>query len=391
MSGTVAVSLQNFDTLVQNEAAAAQAASSQPLNFDTGSVLLALVEASSGQALWLQYLALLVLGVARLATSTGTDCDSFGADFGFTRLSAVAATGQVTFSRYSSGQAAFIPIYVPPGAPGNLGSGAQVLTSDGTQTFDVTADPTNSHYVAGPPAGYNVPIGLSSITLPIVADVAGTGGNVLAGTISLIVGGISGIDSVTNSNATSGGLNSESDAAFRTRFVNYINSRSQATDFAIGYAIQSVQQGLTYSIQENTNTVGAYTPGTDVVTVDDGSGSPPPSLISTVNLAVQAIRPIGSTVVVQGPTKVSANISCILAIATGATLSIIESEVNAALTAYVNAIPVGTTLPYNKLAQVIFNADANITNVSGLTLNGSTADLTVTESQVIRVGTISVT
>jgi uncharacterized phage protein gp47/JayE len=225
----------------------------------------------------------------------------------------------------------------------------------------------------------------------VVANLPGAAGNVLAGTIALIVGGISGVDTVNNANATSGGVNTESDAAFRTRFVNFINSRAQGTGFAVGYAIQQVQQGLTWSIQENQVANGTYTPGTFVVTIDDGSGNPPSGLISTCATAIQAIRPVGSTLIVQGPSKVSANVALVLTVKPTANLQLIEGEVTSALVSYINALAVGATLPYSRLAQVAYDADPNITNVSSITLNSGTSDLVPTESQVVRAGTISIT
>ena len=170
--------LQTLPALVEEMAAAAQGASTTPLNFEDGSVLLAIIEALGGQLLWFQYLLLQVLAVSRLATSTGADCDTFGADFGFTRLAAVAATGAVTFSRYSATATALIPV------------GATVATADNTQSFTVTADPTNAAYVAAPVAGYIVPVGIAALSVPAQAVTAGSAGNVLANTISLIVGGI---------------------------------------------------------------------------------------------------------------------------------------------------------------------------------------------------------
>jgi len=384
------LALQNFNTLVQSMAAAAQGASEQPLNLEEGSTILALMEAAAAQGLFLQYLTLQVLAVTRLATSFGTDCDSFGNDFGFTRLPAVSATGNVTFARFTNTISAFIPVYVPATST-TLASGTQILTSDGTTAFDVIADPTNAYYVTSPSEGYLIPSGTSSALIPVIADVPGAGGNVLANTITLIVSGIPGIDTATNLNATSGGVNAETDAAFKLRFVNFINSRTEGTADAVGYAIQQIQQGLTWTIQENQVANGTYTPGTFVVTIDDGSGDPPSGLIATATTAVQKVRPIGSFAIVQGPTKIAANISLILTLNPNISLQVVEAEVNAALVAFINALPVGATLPYNRIAQVVFDADSNITNISNVTLGGGTSDLTVTESQVVRAGSISVT
>lgn len=383
----VTLTIQNFDTLVENEAAAAQAASTQPLNFDTGSVLRAIFEADASQALWLQYLVVLVLSATRLATSSGSDCDTFGEDFDFTRLPGVTATGNVTFSRYSSTQAAFIPVYIS--ASGSTpASGTQVLTSDQTLTFNVVADSTNPNYVASPVEGYNISAGVSSISVPVQADVAGTSGNILANTLTLIVGGILGVDSVTNPSAFTNGVNEESDAAFKARFVNFINSRSQATDEAVGYAIQQIQQGLTWTIEPNQTANGTYTPGTFVVTVDDGTGSPPSSLITSVATAIQNIRPIGSTAIIQAPTKISADVTLTVTVPTSLVSATVISEVTAALTTYIDSLSVGQTLAYSRIPQVAYDADSNISNVTNVTINGGTSDIIPTTSEVVRAGTL---
>lgn len=388
-TGQTSLQLQSFETLVQNSAAAMQGASTVPLDLDPGSVIRALLEADASQGLWLQYLVLLVLATARLSTSSGSDCDSFGADFGFTREPAVASTGTVTFSRFTATNSAFIPVYIP--ASGTVAaSGTQVLTADGTQTFNVTADPTNQYYVASPVEGYQIPAGTASISVPAQAAVAGTTGNVLANTITLIVGGISGVDTVTNPSAFTNGVNAESDSAFKARFVNFVNSRSQGTETAVGYAIQQLQQGLTWTIQENQTANGTYTPGTFVVTVDDGTGSPSAALISTANAAVQAVRPITSTAIVQGPVKITANVAVTLTIQSGVTAANVIAAVGAAIPAYINALSVGETLSFYRLSQVIFDASPYITNISGLTLNSGTSDLTATPGQVIRAGTVTV-
>ena len=56
------------------------------------------------------------------------------ADFGLTRLPAVAATGQVTFSRFTNTLQAVVPF------------GSLVQTADGSQKFTVVTDATNSGY-----------------------------------------------------------------------------------------------------------------------------------------------------------------------------------------------------------------------------------------------------
>jgi len=67
----------------------------------------------------------------------------------------------------------------------------------------------------------------------VLAEVAGSSGNVQANTITLISAAISGVDTVTNALAFTNGIDAETDAALRARFQNYINTRCQATAAAI--------------------------------------------------------------------------------------------------------------------------------------------------------------
>ena len=128
--------------------------------------------------------------------------------------------------------------------------------------------------------------------VPVVAIANGTQGNVQPGAVSLLATAIPGIDTVTNEAAFQNGIDAETDEAFRVRFRNFIASRSRATPLAIGYAISSIQQGLQYTIQENTDGAGSSRTGNFVITVDDGSGAPSASLLSTITAAVDAVRPI---------------------------------------------------------------------------------------------------
>jgi Uncharacterized homolog of phage Mu protein gp47 len=242
------LSLQNFTAMVEQMAAAVQGAATQVLDLTVGSVLRAILEANASLGLWLQWLIVEVLQTTRLATSSGSDCDSFGADFGFVRLPASTAAGIVTFGRFAPVLAAFIPV------------GTTVMTSDGTQSFAVTADAANPAYGPAPP-GYNLAAGIGSIDLPVAALVAGAAGDVLGGTIGLLTSAIPGIDTVTNAAPTSGGLDAESDAAFKARFGNYLASLARATPGAIEAAIAGVQQGLSVEIDENVDQTGAPSPG----------------------------------------------------------------------------------------------------------------------------------
>jgi uncharacterized phage protein gp47/JayE len=371
------LSLRTFSTLVQNMAAAVQAAATPLLDLTVGSTLRAVIEANASIALWMQWIILQVLRTTRAATSSGADLDSWMADLSLTRLPSIAATGIVTFSRFSPTMSALIP------------AGALARTSDGTQTFAVSIDTTNPAWVPASD-GYVVAAGVASLDVPVTALTYGAAGNVQPGAVSLLASALPGIDAVSNANAFQNGLDAESDSAFRNRFQNFIASRSRATTVAVGYAISNIQQGLNYTIQENLDPSGQPRMGSFVVTVDDGSGSPSTTLLSTIQIAVDAVRPVGSVFSVQPPAVVSVDVSLVITVAAGVAKAQIAGGVGNAIGSYINSLPIGASLPLTKLAQVAYAADATVINVTQLLANGNANDITPDASGVVKAGIIAV-
>jgi uncharacterized phage protein gp47/JayE len=368
--------LQDFTTLVRNMAASVQGGATALIDLTTGSVLRAILEANASVALWIQWLIVQVLAQTRAATSNGPDLDSWVADFSVTRLPAQASATTVVFSRITTGLLTSIPV------------GTQVKTADGTQTFAVLADPTNAAYSATT-ASYTVAAAVASIALPVQAVTPGSAGNVQAGLITMLASAIPGIDAVTNPNQAQGGMDAESDTALRARFANFIDSRSRATPAAIAFAIDSLQQGLSHVVTENVNPAGAPAPGSFTVTVDDGSGAPPSTLIAAVFAAVDAVRPVGTQFAVQPPQILLANISLAITVS-DANKPTAQAAVSAAITAYIDALAIGAPLPLSRLAAIAYGAASDIINVSALTINGGDSDLVPSPTGIVMPGVISV-
>ncbi len=369
------LSLQNFTTLVQNMAASVQSSATALIDLTTGSVLRAILEANASIALWLQWLIVQVLAQTRAATSTGPDLDSWVADFSMARLPGQAATTSLTFSRSTPGMAASIAV------------GTQVKTADTTQTFVVLADPSNPAFNAATNS-YAVAPSVVAITVSAQAMTTGAAGNVQAGAITLLASAMPGIDAVTNPYAAAGGLDAEPDAVLRTRFANFIDSRSRATPAAIAFTIASLQQGLTYVLAENTDPSGAARQGFFTVTVNDGSGAPPATLLGAVSSALEGVRPVGTQFAVLPPVMVTANISLSLTVS-ASNSSAAQSAVAAALTSYVATLGIGTPLPVSRLAAIAYATDPTITNVSAVTINGG-GDLVPPPNGIIMPGTVAV-
>lgn len=368
---------KSFTTLVTEQATAIQGGSRALVDFTVGSILRAVVEAYAAVALWLQGLILKVLATTRAATSTGPDLDTWFADYGFVRLGAAFATGQATFSRFTATAQAVVPI------------GVTVQTADGSQQYAVVVDTGNAAYSAAL-GGYVIAAGLPSVTVPIQALVPGAAGNAVIGGVNTLAQAIAGVDTVTNGAALANGSDAETDVKARARFVEYIASLSKATKGAVAYAIDSVETNISFTLVENQNLDGSPHVGFFHVVIDDGSGTPSSALIATVYAAIDAVRPVAVTFAVYAPTVITANVAMTTVLAAGYDPIATPAAVAAAITNYLNSIPLGVSLSWSRMFQVAYDASPGVIDVTSLTVNGAMSDIAATTSQVIRAGTVAV-
>jgi uncharacterized phage protein gp47/JayE len=373
----MAITTQDFTTLVRNQVAAIQGAASGLVDLTVGSILRAIVEANAAVVLWLQGLILQLLAITRAATSSGADLDSWVADYGLTRLPGTAASGLVSFARFTPSQQAVVPV------------GASVQSADGTQKYNVTLDSTNAAYSATL-GGYVLAAGVASISVPVLAAGVGAAGNAVIGGINTLTQAVPGVDTVSNPAAFINGADAETDADLRVRFVAFVASLSKATKGAIGYAITSLKQGVSYAFVENQLYNGTTQMGYFYVVVDDGTGAPGGTFLSTVYNAIDAVRPVCSTFGVFAPVVVTANVSMTISTAAGYDHNAVVALVGTAIRNYINALTLGKTLTYSRLAQLAYDASEGVSNVTAVLLNGATADVAATSQQVIKAGTVTV-
>ncbi len=392
------LSLLTKDQVVANMAAAIQGAAAAggfTISMAEGSPMLAMVEACAGIYLWLQWLVVQAILMARLATCSGADCDSFGADFGFVRLPGIAASGIVTFTRYSTNAAVYLPV------------GFIVKTTDGTQSFSVIADTTNPAWQAPssnyPNGSFLIAAGVSTLSVSAQNLVAGTSGNVIAGAVGLIASTGGGVDTVTNPSAFTTGKNPEGDAAFKARFGLYLVSLARATVLAVTSAAMGVSQNITCAVLNCTATIGgAFEPGYAVVAVDDGTGATPTATLNAVAdaAASDAMIPLGSVVSVVQAQVIWATVELTITCPTTALKSATQPVVQAAIANFIGSLAVATVvqsgeppnniLPYTKLSELAYGASSNVVNVSAMTLNGGTADIGGVPGTVVRVQSITI-
>lgn len=369
----------SFDDFVQLQVAAAQSVSTSPLDLSPGSPLLAAIEATSFICLTIQNQIVSILQTERLATSSGNDVDTFVNDFGLTREPGVAASTQVVFSRYDTTNPSLVPV------------GALLKSTDGTLAYTVVADSTQAAYSAAQGA-YLAQSGASTLTATVQCSTVGAAGNVGQGAISVIASNVNDWTSVSNASAVQNGADPESDSALKSRFVAYLAALSRGTVAAIQYAIESVQPNLTYRVLENTAPDGSALDGFFTAVVDDGSGAPSSDLLARITTAVAAVVPVNDTArfAVIAPTVLSASVAMSLTVQAGYTKSLIQSAIVASITQYVDALPVGSPLPYSVLGKMAWDSASGIQNVTNLTLNGGTADLGGGPAQVVKISSVVV-
>jgi hypothetical protein len=372
------LNLKAFSQLIEDMGAALQSSASSLIDVSVGSVVRAIFEANASVVLWLQWLVVQVLQSTRAATSNGPDLDSWMQDFSLTRLPAVPSTGIVTFSRFGTSLPATIPV------------GTVVKTGDGSLSFSVAEDQNISIW-QGNTSAYVLPIGVASTDLPVICLTSGLVGNVLAGTITVIASSLPGVDQVGNVNPLSNGADAESDQAFRGRFQSFLATRSRATLLAVQNAIANVQQDLDVAIEENTAPDGTARAGSFLVIVDDGTGYPSSSLLSTVAAAVESVRPIGTTFAVIAPQVLIVNVSLTAVLTSAAIASQSIASIQNYIATYLDGLPIGRSASVTRVAQNAYLAGSGIENVAGIQLNGSSSDVIPPPRTVIKSGEIVVT
>lgn len=368
----MALNTKTFTVLVQDQVAAIQGAARTLVDLTVGSILRALTESVALVVLWIQSLILQLLAATRAATASGSDLDTWMADYGLTRLPALAATGSVTFSRFTPTLQAVVPI------------GAIAQTGDGTQQFKVQLDTTNTAYSASQ-GGYVLAAGTASVTVPVTASVAGSGANVSVGQINTIAQAMPGVDTVSNASAFTNGADAETDAAFRARFALYISGLREGIKSSVQSAIANLQAGVQYTLVENQTLAGLTQYGYFYVVINPYTTT----LQQQVYGAVDAVRPLGSTFGVFSATQVTVNVGMTVTAKSGYTHSQVAAAVTTAVQNFIAGLGLGVPLYWSQLYAVAYSV-AGVQEVTGLTANSGTADISATAQQVLVCGTVTV-
>ena len=277
-------------------------------------------------------------------TAVGEALDRHAAMRALTRKAGAAAAGSI---RFSIDAALESPLTVPAGT---------VCTTAGLQRFVTTAEAV-------------IPAGSLSGDAPAVAESAGAGGNVAAGTITRMPLMPTGVSACTNPAAFTGGSDAESDEDLRARILDSYALLPNGAN-AAGYVEQALAcEGVAAAVVvPRANGVG-----TVKVVIASPEGLPEAALLETVEARLQSAREIAVDVTVAAPTEVPVTVTGTITPREGAD----TETVLAAAEAAVKGCFSGTQLGKNVRLAALISAVMACDGVENVVFTSPSADVSV--------------
>ncbi|MEH7521679.1 baseplate J/gp47 family protein [Bacillus sp. JJ1503] len=278
------------------------------------------------------------------------------AEMGVYRKPSVKAIGQVTFS---GPEGTIIPV------------GTRVRTDEVEPVYFVTT--AEGTIVNG------------TVMVSAEAEVGGVSGNIAQGKISLVLGELAGIVTVTNAQAFDGGVDTESDLSLLSRYNDKV-SKPVTSGNKYHYEqwakeVAGVGDAKVYPLHAGPGTV-------KIVLLDDEKTSPAQTIVDAANTHINNVAPIGATITVVGATELPINVSATLTLAQGADINEVTTQFSEALSAYLKSVAFTDELiRYTQIANLLLGVPP-IIDYANLTVNGGTANIQPTSEQVGVVGSV---
>jgi phage-related baseplate assembly protein len=161
--------------------------------------------------------------------------------------------------------------------------------------------------------------------------------------------------------------------------------------------VPTAASGLTFTVGDMYDQYGNSAPNffSVIVNVLGQNTGPSQTVLNEVTTVVQNNRPCGMPFTVTGPVLESVSVSATLTLQGGASSTAVITAANTAIQTYLNNIgldPYGnsTTAQASEIT-VLLKQVTGVANVTSLTLNGATADITAGFGTQIVVGTMTFT
>lgn len=215
-----------------------------------------------------------------------------------------------------------------------------------------------------------------TVDVKATAAATGSGGNVKAGTITLIPMPIYGVKSVTNAADAYDGYEEESDDTLRDRALFIIQEPATSGNVNDYVEWASSVSGVGH-VKVTPIWNGA---GTVRVLITDTNGEPASAdLIQKVTEKIESVRPIGASVTVATPSLFALIVKLTVTSGTGKA-DYIKSMLNKY---YVSRNFSGNKVSYAKIGNMILSdTGTGVDDYSNLLVNDGTADIGITDEQI---------
>lgn len=369
--------LKDFTSIAASLLNVLRATSTKVTDFNRGSVVRTMLEASAAELeeLYLQMYVGLKEAIPVSVFQT----------FGFDALAAESASGTIRFS--TGGTLAAAAILIPAGT---------VVRVPGTsQSYATQADA-------------NIAVGASYVDVLAAAETAGLDGNTTAGTITELVSSISGVASVTNPAPLVNGRDAETDDERRIRFQGYIASLARGTKSAIEYGAK------TATVTDSAGTITEYVAYAGVVEpwvtdntqpislvrvyIHNGASATSAALVTRAqqvidgyydgSTAVPGWKAAGVKVIVQAAADQAVNVTGTVTIETGYDGDTVRAACVTAVQAYLQGLSVGESVRLSELVAIIRR---DVSGAYNVTLSAPTADVSVAANVKAVPGTVTIT
>ena len=290
-------------------------------------------------------------------TAQGMYLDYHAETRGITRGAAEKAAGVIRFAAADKVTAA-CPIE----------KGTVCMTAEGVR-FETTEDAA-------------IAVGSQWADVPAQAVEAGAGGNVIAGTVTLLSAMPVGVVQCTNPAAFSGGCDAESDEALRGRVLASYQRLPNGAN-----AAYYEQEAMRYPGVAAAKAVGrARGIGTVNVVIATHAGVPDAALLAAVETDLQKKREIAVDVKVLAPTVETVAVTAALKAAPGYTFAEVKAGAQSALEALFTGELLGKSVTTARLLTLL----CGVEGVENVHLTAPAADVAVGSTELPMLGTVTI-
>lgn len=300
-----------------------------------------------------------VINLGFASTTYGEYLERRAAEQGLTRKPAISATGYVT-------------VTAPEGTV--IPQGTRFATNAETPIYFVTTAEAT--------------VGVNAVQIEVQAEVAGISGNVNAGNITVVLGDLAGIATVTNAEEFSGGFDEETDAELYERYYEEV-SRPTTSGNKYDYikwakSVPGISDAKVYPLWDGPGTV-------KVIVADSEKRAPSQSILNAVITYIGEQHPVGAEVTIESVTEITININVKLTLRDGVSLETAQASVYANIEAYLKTIAFDNdTVRYTSIGNAILDG-TGVVDYENLQVNGLTANIIMQSTEVPIIGALNVT